>query len=77
MAAHAFHRVPAALYFSIGDKERRTRQPLMRQGQQITERLVAQYADTGMKTTFVMEAGNHFQDAAGRMARGLAWLLRA
>ena len=77
VVAHAFRQRPEALYLSIGDKERHTRQPLMRQGQQITEHLAAQYAGAGVKTTFVLEAGNHFQDAAGRMARGLAWLLRA
>lgn len=77
VAAHAFRQVPEALYLSIGDKERRTRHPLMRQGQQVTERLAAQYAAAGVKTAFVLEPGNHFQDAAGRMARGLAWLLRA
>lgn len=75
VCSHDFAGVPEALYLSIGDKERRTRHPLMREGQAVTERLAAHCRAQGIETAFRLEAGNHFQDTAGRMARGIAWLL--
>lgn len=66
---------PACVYFSLGDKEKKTRHPLMRTVQDHTEAIADHYRALGVRTTFVLEAGGHFKDAVGRTARGLTWLL--
>ena len=56
-------------YFSLGDRESRTRHPLM-------SRVDACTAEVVIKTTFEWNPGNHFDHPELRMARALAWLLR-
>ena len=72
---HEPARRPSALYFSVGDREARTRNPVMRTVERNTALLADWYAERGIDTRFELNPGNHFQDAAGRMARGIAWML--
>ena len=47
----------------------------MRSVQENTEAIAAHFQHLGVATTFVLESGGHFKDAAGRTARGISWLL--
>ena len=68
-------QVPQCVYFSLGDKEKKTRHPLMRSVQENTEAIAAHFQHLGVATTVVLESGGHFKDAAARTARGISWLL--
>lgn len=66
---------PEAFYFSLGDKECRTRNPYMKTVQTCTEEIAAFYREKGIDTIYELNPGNHFQDSARRMASGIAWIL--
>ncbi len=73
--AHKPVRRPDALYISLGDREGRTRNPLMRPVEDNTRLLADFYRGEGIPTTLEMNPGGHFNDPNGRMARGIAWML--
>ena len=63
-------------YFSLGDRESRTRHPLMSRVDACTAEVVERVRSYGIETTFEWNPGNHFDHPDLRMARALAWLLR-
>ena len=63
-------------YFSLGDRESRTRHPLMSRVDVCTAEVVERVRSYGIETTFEWNPGNHFDHPELRMARALAWLLR-
>ena len=65
-----------AVYLSLGDAEARTRNPVMRTVQDCTERLSRRYGELGLETVFELNPGNHFQEPAERLAKGVRWALR-
>lgn len=65
---------PVRLVLSVGDREKRARNPRMAQVEACTRRLAEHWAEK-MPVRFWLEKGGHFDDAAGRMARGIACLL--
>ena len=67
---------PEKAYFSLGDREGRTRHPLMSRVDACTAEVVERVRSYGIKTTFEWNPGNHFDHPELRMARALAWLLR-
>lgn len=71
-----FSRKPETAYFSIGNRESRTRHPALSTTQPNMERLSEYYRTLGIDTVFELNPGNHYQDAAARIAKGLAWTLR-
>lgn len=66
---------PDFMYFSLGDKESKTRNVYMRTVQKNTEEIEKYYRDNGIKTCFELNCGNHFQNAAGRAVKGISHLL--
>lgn len=74
-ASHDFARRPERVYFSLGDQESRTKNPVMRRVEENTRFLCAAYAEKGIETTFELNPGNHFRDAELRLAKGIAWTL--
>lgn len=72
---HAMVRRPDALYFSLGDKESRTRNAVMRTVGEKTEAIYEDCRKAGLNTIFEWNPGNHFQDPEGRQARGIVWAL--
>ena len=74
---HAPIRQPNCLYLSLGDKEGRTRNPLMRSVEDNTRLLADFYRDVGIPTALEMNPGGHFNDPTGRMARAIVWVLEA
>ena len=75
IASHEPKRRPDCLYFSLGDKESKTRNPILKNVRQNTEEMVAFYKAKGIDTVFRLNAGNHYDHAAERTAAGICWLL--
>lgn len=67
--------IPEAFYFSLGDKECRTRNPAMKMVQERTEEIEAYYRGKGIQTIYELNPGTHFQDVVQRIAAGIAWML--
>ena len=63
------------LYLSLGDREARTRNPMMRPVEDKTRALAAFYEAQGVPTVLEMNPGGHFNEPERRMARGIAWIL--
>ncbi len=65
------------VYLSLGDKEERTRNPVMRTvGDNIRKQLEILNGDPGCSECILeMNPGNHFRDPDIRTAKGFAWLL--
>lgn len=72
---HELRFRPDCAYFSLGDKESKTRSPILRRVQQDTENIYAFYRAAGIDTVFQLNPGNHYDHAAERTAVGIAWLL--
>ena len=73
--SHQPKRRPDCVYFSLGDKESKTRNPVLRSVRQNTEEIRAFYQARGIDTVFQLNPGNHYDHAAERTAAGMAWLL--
>ena len=73
--SHEPKRLPDYMYFSLGDKENKTRNPLLRSVMQNTEEIHAFYQSKGIDTVFQLNPGNHYNHAVERTAAGLCWLL--
>ena len=67
-------RKPRRVYLSLGDRESRTRDPLLRRTEDETRALCAALREMGTESVFELNPGGHFQDAEKRMARGVAWI---
>ena len=66
---------PDCMYFSLGDKESKTRNPILRSVRQNTEEIQSFFQDKGIDTVFQLNPGNHYNHAVDRTAAGLCWLL--
>lgn len=73
--SHEMKRRPEHLYLSLGDKERKTRNPYLKTVQEQTEAIYTFYTEQGIDTKFQLNPGNHFQDAVQRTAAGISWIL--
>ena len=73
--SHEPKRQPDCVYFSLGDKESKTRNPVLRSVRQNTEEIQAFYQDKGINTIFQLNPGNHYDHAAERTAAGISWML--
>ena len=60
------------IYFSLGDREARTRNALLSTVEDKTGKVYDKYKNKGIETTFEMNPGNHFKDADLRLAKGIA-----
>ena len=73
--SHKPKRWPDRIYFSLGDKESRTRNPILQTVREDTEKIQAFYRDKGIDTVFQLNPGNHFVHGVERTAAGIQWLL--
>lgn len=69
-------RVPDKIYFSLGDKEAKTRNKILQTVEDNTRQLKNFYAAAGIQTFFELNAGNHFQQSTERTAKGIAYILK-
>ena len=74
-ADREMRRPPERIYLSLGDREARTRNPVMATVEERTAALCALFRERGYDPVFELNPGNHFQDPEKRLARGLAWIL--
>ncbi len=72
---HEFVKRPDKVYFSLGDREALTKNPMMSTVEQKTRSIYEMYKDKGIDTVFEMNPGNHFKDAEKRLAKGIAWVI--
>ena len=68
------HR-PECIYFSLGDKEAKTRNPVLKTVQENTEEIQTFYQSKGIDTVFQLNPGNHFVQGIERTVTGIQWLL--
>ena len=73
--SHEPKRWPDCMYFSLGDKESKTRNSVLRNVRQSTEEIRTFYQGKGIDTVFHQNPGNHYNHAVERTAAGLCWLL--
>lgn len=66
---------PERTYLSLGSKEHKTPNRLMRNVRAATEQTLELLRSRGVDCTFEVNPGNHFQDPDLRMARGIRWIL--
>ena len=73
--SHEPKRRPDCIYFSLGDKEAKTRNPVLKTVQENTEEIQAFYQSKGIDTVFQLNPGNHFVQGIERTVAGIQWLL--
>lgn len=65
-----------AIYFSLGDKESHTKNPYLAPVEENTRSLLHYFSEKGIRTTFHLNKGNHYQNSTGRTAAGIKWILQ-
>ena len=73
--SHEPKRRPDCIYFSLGDKEAKTRNPVLKTVQENTEEIQTFYQNKGIDTVFRLNPGNHFVQGIERTTAGIQWLL--
>ena len=67
--------IPKSVYFSLGDKESKTNNPILQTVEQNTLKIKEHCDKLSIKSVFEINAGGHFTEANNRMARGIKWIL--
>ncbi|MCD8397614.1 MAG: hypothetical protein LUD12_10640 [Lachnospiraceae bacterium] len=62
--------------FSLGDKESHTKNPYLAPVEENTRLLFHYFSEKGIRTTFHLNKGNHYQNSTGRTAAGIKWILQ-
>ena len=73
--SHEPKRWPDSIYFSLGDREAKTRNPILKTVQENTEAIHAFFQAQGVDTVFHLNPGNHFVQGIERTVAGIRWLL--
>ena len=73
--SHEPKRRPDCIYFSLGEKEAKTRNPVLKTVQEKTEEIQTFYQNKGIDTVFQLNPGNHFVQGVERTTAGIEWLL--
>ena len=74
--ARARRPLARAIYLSLGDREERTRHPVMREVGNAIRRQRELLVVQGVQGTLEWNPGNHFADSGKRVAKGLIWTVR-
>jgi len=69
--SHTPKRQPDYMYFSLGDRESKTRNPVLKTVQQNTEDIQVFYWGKGVDTVFQLNPGNHFVHGVERTVAGI------
>lgn len=77
MDSHAFLAKPKAIWLSLGDKETKVKNSVLQTTWACMEELKKRFEQEDIACRLCQEQGNHFQDAAGRVARGILWTLES
>ena len=63
------------IYFSVGDKESKTKNQMMQPVEENTRFLAEYFKSKGIETTFELNEGGHFVDDAKRVAKGIVYCM--
>lgn len=74
--SHELKRRPDGVFFSLGDRENRTRNPALQRVRQDTQEIQKFYESQGIHTAFHLHSGNHYDRTAQRSADGILWLAK-
>lgn len=72
------HRIPAKVrraYFSVGNKEAKSKNILMQTVEENTRKIEKTVSDRNIQTKFELNQGGHFTDENKRLARGIDWII--
>ena len=72
---HAMAATPSAVYLSLGKKETKTPNRMMRHVLDDTHAMEKLLGDRGIPAAFELNPGNHFAQTDLRMAHGIHWIL--
>lgn len=72
---HRYRQTPEVIYLSLGDRESRTKNPLLRKVRNDMERLCCYFERQGIPTIWESNPGNHYTDTEERLARGIVRVL--
>jgi hypothetical protein len=70
-----FRKLPDKIYFSLGDKEANTRNPVLKTVEYNTRELSEYFKSLGTEVIFELNPGNHFTDVNFRSAKGIKAIL--
>lgn len=73
--SHKMIRKPDCLYISVGDREARTRNKMLRTVQERAEAIAEELRSSGVNTIFEMNPGNHSHNAEERTVKGICRIL--
>ena len=76
-SSHDLAAKPSKVYLSLGDREAKTRNPIMATVQDNTEKMARLFRERGIDVTYELNPGNHFQEPGLRMAKGIAAILES
>lgn len=72
--SHKPKRLPECAYFSVGDRESKTRNPVLQTVQENTEAICTFYREQGIRTAFELSPGGHHDHTTERTAKGILWM---
>ena len=70
-----YKRLTDKIYFSLGDKEANTRNPVLKTVEYNTRELSEYFKNLGSEVIFELNPGNHFTDTVLRSAKGIKAIL--
>lgn len=73
--SHGIKARPECMYFSLGSKENKSRNPVLNCVRQNTQEIQAFFQRKGIDTAFELNPGNHYNLATQRTCAGIRWLL--
>ncbi|MCQ6282511.1 alpha/beta hydrolase [Bacillus sp. EB600] len=75
MQTHDLQSPVERIYFSLGEKEKKTKNPRMAQVEVATTKAEQYIKYLGINTIYEVNQGNHFANVAERIVKGLKWLV--
>ncbi|MBO4851643.1 MAG: esterase [Prevotella sp.] len=73
--AESYRPLAPSVYLSLGDKEEKTRNPVMARVGECIRKQHKLLSEQGINTILEWNKGNHFQHSDERTAKGFAWLM--
>ena len=69
-------KTPDKIYFSLGNKESKTKNELMSKVEENTKYIERYYKEKKIETIYEENEGNHFKDVIERIVKGINWILK-
>ncbi len=76
MRSHGISDRAGSVYLSLGDREARTKDPVLSCVEEKTAEAEGILSSEGVDTVFELNPGGHFRDAVLRTAKGIKWILK-